>query len=256
MSRRPNIRLLWIGPLLLLVSLFTGCFSSSDSKNFSGSSIETLPPVFLTGPPAALLTNAGSFSAHIVMSNQFRASKTLAGELFVRDGKLLFAAEPRKNNPGGAFAYVADLVNGQGFVWSEALQGYAPVHLSSIPSSLSTHLNDSLTKLDGHPCQVEEAIVKMSDGSTASFKAFRALNFNRVPLLITSISNSPPVELSLSKIRPTAPPADVFAPPTDFTKYDSAETMVTELILRQHNLRRRSSGGGATEPPVYDRNRR
>jgi len=255
MCRGRNIKFFSIGALLLLVTLFAGCFSSSDSKNFSGSSIETLPPVFLTGPSAALLTNAGSFSAHIVMSNQFRTSKTLAGELFVRDGKLLSAAEPTKNNPGGAFAYVADLVNGQGFVWSEALQGYAPVHLRSVPSSLSTHLNDGLTKFEGHPCQVEEAIVKMSDGSTASFKTFRALNFNRVPLSITSISNSPPIQLSLSKIRTTAPPADVFAPPTDFTKYENAETMVTELILRQHNLRRRSTGG-ASEPPVYDRNRR
>jgi hypothetical protein len=254
MNRRPIIQLLLIWPLLLLVTLFTGCFSSSDSKNFSGSSIETLPPVFLTGPTAALLTNAGSFSAHIVMSNQLRMSKTISGELFVRGGKLLFAAEPSKNNPGGAFAYVADLVNGQGFVWSEALQGYAPVRLSSIPSSLSIHLNDGLTKLDGHPCQVEEAFVKTSDGSTASFKAFRALDLNRVPLFITSISNTPAIQLSLSKIRPTAPPADVFAPPTDFTKYDSAETMVTELILRQHNLRRRSTGG--TDQPAYDRNRR
>ncbi len=81
-------------PLLLLAGLLSGCFSSSDSKNISGIAVEALPPVFLTGPAAAVLTNAGAFSAHVVMSNHLRMPKTVSGELFARAGKLLFAAEP------------------------------------------------------------------------------------------------------------------------------------------------------------------
>jgi len=239
----------FICPLLLLIGLLNGCSSTNDSKNITGSAIEPLPPIFLAGPVAALLTNAGGFSAHVVMSNDLRTLKTVSGELFVRDGMLLFAAEPSPKNSSGAFAYVADLINRQGFVWSEALQGYAPTRLSGMPAGLSTHLRDGLVKVGGHPCQVEQAVVKMSDDSTSSFQVFRALDLNRVPVLINSISNSPPFALSLSKIRAVPPPADVFTPPADFTKYDSAEMMVTELIMRQHNLRRRPVTSGET---LYD----
>src|SRR5436190_12336982 len=238
-----QVIILWL--LLPLAGLVNGCFSTDDSKNL-GSTVEPLPPVFLVGPVAALLTNAGGFSAHVVLSNDVRRLKAVTGELFVRDGKLLFAADPLNKNSGGAFVYVADLVEHQGFVWSEALQGYAPVSLSGSPAGLSTHLNDGLVKIDGHPCQVEQAIVKMSDGSTNSFRVFRALDLNRVPVLISSSSNSPAITLSLSKIRPGSPPADLFTPPPDFTKYTSPEMMLTELIMRQHNLVRRPTSASET----------
>jgi hypothetical protein len=245
MSVRRISQFVLLGLLLLLAGLVNGCFSSDESRNLA-SAIEPLPPVFLVGPVAALLTNAGGFSAHVVLSNDVRRLKTVTGELFVREGKLLFAADPLTKNSGGAFVYVADLVDHQGFVWSEALQGYAPVSLSGSPADLSTHLEDGLVKIDGHPCQVVQASVKMNDGSTNSFRVFRALDLNRVPVLITSSSNSPTLTLSLSKIRPGLPPADVFTPPPDFTKYTSPEMMVTELIMRQHNLVRRPSSASET----------
>ena len=43
--------------------------------------------------------------------------------------------------------------------------------------------------------------------------------------------------MSFSKIRLEPPTAELFAPPNDFTKYDSAEAMVAELVMRQRNLK-------------------
>ena len=241
-------------PMLLAAGLFSGCFSSKNSKNISRGTIEALPPAFLTGPAAALLTNAGGFRAHVVVSNDLRMAKPVSGELFVRDGKLLFAAEPEKKNAGGAFLFVSDLSNRQGFVWSEALQGYAPLTLNVWPTNLVNQQNASgLQRFEGHVCQSAEAVVQMSDGSQARFQLMRALDLNRIPIHISSISNASGFSLTFSKIQPAAPPADVFTPPTDFTKYNSPEMMVTELIMRQHNLRRRP---GSTSEPVYDRSQK
>jgi hypothetical protein len=241
---------------LLVLGLFHGCSTRREKNPFSGGTIEPLPPAFLTGPAAALLTNAGAFSAHVVLSNSLRTPKTISGELFVADAKLLFAAEPPKKNPGGAFAYVSDLVNRQGFVWSEALQGYAPASLHATPTNLIIQKEPGgLQKFDGHVCQSTEALVQMSDGSQAALRVYRALDLNRFPLHIETISNASPFTLTLSNIRPTAPPPDVFTPPTDFTKYASPEVMVTELIMRQHNLRRRPAP--YSSETIYDsRNRR
>ncbi len=248
MSLRLIRQFFWSGLLLLLAGLFNGC--AGGSKNFSASSIEALPPSFLTGPVAALLTNVGPFSAHVVMSNDLRMAKNISGELFSRDGKLLFAAEPAKKNPGGAFAYITDLVSHQGFVWSEALQGYAPISLNgAAPATLTTHAEDGLTRVNNHPCQVEQTTVQMSDGSASSFRVFRALDLNRLPVQIRPISNTPPFGLSFSKVRSAPPPVDLFTPPGGFTKYDSPEMMVTELIMRQHNLTRRPA---AAPEPLYD----
>jgi hypothetical protein len=236
--------------------LFNGCSSTPAYDRNDGMALAPLPPNFLTGPASALLTNIGGFSAHLVMSNHspVAVDSTISGELLGREGQLLFAAEPRKaERKRGAFLFVSDVRNRQGLVISEALQGYAPATGNVGPTNLMIHPGMA-TRIGGHACEAEEAIVDMSDGSRASFLVFRAIDLNRFPISIISRSNTAPFTLWFSKIRIEPPPAELFAPPKGFTKYENPEMMLTELIIRQHKLKRRATE--STEPEYDYKNRR
>ena len=172
-----NLRLLQKAVVILyfvpLGLLWNGC-SSTASDRSDGAALAPLPPIFLTGPAAALLTNIGGFSAHLVMSNNspVAVERTISGELLGREGQLLFAAEPRKpEKKRGAFLFISDVGKRQAIVISEALQGYAPVAGGVGPTNL-TIIPGAATgqKIDNHALEVEEAIVDMSDGSRASFQ--------------------------------------------------------------------------------------
>jgi len=256
---RANLSLLLKAAAILffvpLTLLFNGCSSTPAYDRNEGIALAPLPPNFLTGPASALFTNIGGFSAHLVMSNHspVAVNSTVSGELLCREGKLLFAAEPQKSEKKrGAFLFISDVRNRQGLVISEALQGYAPASASVGPTNLIVHPGMT-TRIDGHACEVEEAIVDMSDGSRGSFLVFRAIGLNRFPISIISRSNTASFTLSFSKIRIETPPAELFAPPNGFTKYVSPEMMLTELIIRQHKLKRR--GTESTEPEYDYKNR-
>ena len=236
-----------------LVLFFNGCSSTSPSSaSDSTLAAAPLPPIFLTGPVASLLTNIGGFSAHLVMSNNshMTVEKTISGELLGREGQLLFAAEPGKaEKKRGSFIFISDVGTGQGIVMSEALQGYAPAAARVGPTNLTIRPGGaSGHKVDNHVCEIEEATVDMSDGSRTSYQVWRAIDLKRFPISIISRSNAT-FTLSFSNIKLESPPAKLFAPPKDFTKYESTEVMLTELIMRQQNLRRHPSQ--ATDQ-IYD----
>jgi hypothetical protein len=54
--------------------------------------------------------------------------------------------------------------------------------------------------------------------------------------------------VGFSRIRLETPPNDLFLPPSDFTKYASAEAMMHELVARQQNLKRKRGW----QPPPSD----
>ena len=60
------------------------------------------------------------------------------------------------------------------------------------------------------------------------------------PLRITSAEGQTPVTISFSKIRFEAPPNEAFLPSEAFTKYANPESLVSEFLARQQQLR----GGG------------
>lgn len=251
--------------LLTLACLFqtlllNGCSSSPGARgNETVGSSSSLPPVFLSGPAAVLLTNRDGFSAHIVLSHDSASplEKNSSGELLGREGKLLFAPEQGKREKkysSAGFSFISDVGKRQSFVLSEALQGYAPASMEVGATNVAINTKSTTDKkIDGHMCELEEATVAMSDGSHGSFQVLRAADLKGFPLRISSISNTAPFTVSFSKIRIESPSAELFAPPRSFTKYDNVEMMVTELILRQHKLK---GGPAAGTEPVHDyRNR-
>ena len=216
-------------------------------------------PPFLSGPAAVLLTNPPGYSAHVVLSNSLDAypAKSASGELLARSGKLLFAPEPEKPHKGsvaGRFSFIWDVRAVRGYLLSEALQAYAPISAGLAASNVIDQSSGRLAKIEGHACEEKRVLVQATDGSTPTFEVARALDLSSIPLRLSAGSNSALWTITLSKVRIKEPPAELFEPPDGFTRYSSPEAMMTELIIRQHNLKRAPSAG--PEPIYLDRSGR
>jgi hypothetical protein len=261
-----------LGPCLsLLTALAVGCAHSEKNLERAGS-FEVLPapvpPLFLNGPMALLLTNADGFRARVVLESgaPAQAAPMVAGELLVRGGQLLFAPDPsgapKKQARVQDSAFIWDVSGNHGYVLNDPLQGYAPVSSSRQYTNIAAGAalgNAAPERIAGHPCLGTEVTVTASDGATTFFQVWRARDLNALPLRITCPSNGLPVTLTLSKVRLETVPEDLFLPPNGFTKYDSVEALMTELALRGMNLGRKpiypiedteTTGGRETRMPT------
>jgi len=225
----------------------TGCVGR-DKEEYLASptgAFAPLPPIFFTGPAVLLLTNAASYSARVSLSSDSPAQPRVSGQLLAQADRLLFAPDPVKESKKtvrGDFSFIWNVTKGSGYVLSEALQGYAPVSISILPTNLSLGpISGSLQTIEERVCQEQYAVIEMSDNSRAGLRFCRALDLN-LALSISTVSNTQPFMLALSKVRLESLSPELFVPPKGFTPYSSAEAMITELILRQHNLRRSPSG--------------
>jgi hypothetical protein len=246
---------------LLGVPFFLGCAHSKSSDVFGGYGDRSaaLPPGFLLSPSSLLLTNAAGYSAR-VKSDEYLGQYTnhLSGQLFCSGTKLLFVPDPGKRrgkNSPGQFSFLWDTSTRQGHVLSEALQGLAPFGISTTVTNLQIENRNAPSEvLDNHICQVEQAFVSMNDGSRADFAVWLASDLKRFPIRINTISNASPFSVTLSKVKLGPQQPELFAVPSDFTRYSSAEAMMSEIVIRQHNLKRSSSG--SPEPIYPSRERR
>jgi hypothetical protein len=171
------------------------------------------------------------------------------------DGKLFFAPEPgapqERHSRAEDFSYIWNVEENRGFLLNGPLQGYAPIASSTHITNLSVAVggDDSAPeRVGGHSCVRSEVRVISSDGAETPLQVWRARDLKDIPIRITRTGNGPTRTLSLSKIRFEQPPADVFVPPTDFTRYSSAEIMMTEFVARQQNVRRKRGW----QPPPSD----
>ena len=237
--------------LLLVVTLAAGCASSSKKADRAGG-FQVMPtpltPLFLNGPMALLLTNADGFRAHVVFQGDAPSPATpaSAGELIVRGSKLLFAPEAikaaKKQPHPEESAFVWDVNENRGFVLNEPLQAYAPISSSRQFTNVTTGAPINSTppeKVAGHSCEPSEVTVTASDGIATVFRVWRAADLKGIPLRIQCPSGGVPLTLTLSKVRLEAIPNDLFLPPNGFTRYESAEAMMTEMALRRVNLSRK-----------------
>jgi hypothetical protein len=206
---------------------------------------------------ALLLTNAEGFRAHVALTggSAGRPGESVAGELMSRRDKLLFAPEPAATGGKRAraedFSFIWDVSEGRGFMLNGPLQGYAPVaaktRFTNVVAS-AARITSPPEKVAGHPCQQAEVKVCSSDGTATVLCVWRATDLKGVPLRITGAPPGTPPALNFSKVRMESPPDDLFLPPDGFTKYASAEAMMTELTMRQQNHKRKPG----YEPPPSD----
>ncbi|HEY5911040.1 MAG TPA: hypothetical protein VJA21_10600 [Verrucomicrobiae bacterium] len=222
------------------VALLSGCAHGPEGGRGEFLRVFTPQvPVFLSGPAAVLLTNTGGFSARVTVRSDsaFPESESVEGELLGRGSMLFFA--PRASGAEGKqlrlgrFSYIWNVATESGYVLSDALQAYAPV-----TSTLR------VTKVDSSPGEpgLRDTTVLMNDGSKAVFQVWPERSWKDFPSRIEA-RGTPPLALSLSKVRLQPPESELFAPPDGFAKYPTAAAMADEIAARRYNLRR-----GAREP--------
>lgn len=238
-------------------ALFLGCAHDSSLGGGEGARVDPFSPLIracVTGPSALLLTNATGFSAHLTAAEVSGAfTNQVTGQLSGLGPKLLFVPAPEKHRgqtPGG-FSFVWDVNTRQGYVLSEALQGFAPISSSVVSTNVVARpVGPKPEMLESQVAIEEEDSIELNDGSRNEFRTWRAPGLNGMTVRMIALTNAPLFTLNLSKIRLEAPRADIFSLPDGFTRYSSAEAMMTELIVRQHNLKRTSPSG--IEPlPAY-----
>jgi hypothetical protein len=234
---------------VFIAGLLTGCTHIPHDEFSTGLNLglaQARPPSFLTGPMGVLLTNGTGFSAQLTRRPEPGSDQAaaLSGQLLARGNELIFAPDRSRTVPKrfrvGGIIFIWDVVQHSGLVLSETLQGYAPmsleVHATNIVAAPSQSAPE---RIEGHPCREALATVASSDGSLASFRVWRAADLNGVALRLSVVTNSAASTLTLSTIQLQAPPAKLFQPPDGFTKYESVEAMMSELVMRQQRLRAR-----------------
>ena len=153
-----------------------------------------------------------------------------------------------------------DLTQHKGFMFSEALQGYAPltsgVRVAKV--TIGPVLDSGkAVQIDGHPCQSKKVTVITDEGVNHDFQIWSASDLKGLPLEITSTTPTNAFTIRLSQVRVEVPASELFLPPDGFTKYDSPDALASELMVRSQG-RHRSSGGeeGSSDRPESRQGRR
>jgi len=170
-----------------------------------------LPPAVLTGAIGGVLAKSPPFSAHV---EEDQGGLRIVGEVFGREGKLVFAPEPdpkaARKAPEELFTFIWHVEENRGYLLNESLQGYAPVSFGSGATNAF---------------------------STGELAVERARGLKGFPVSFTQGVGPKATVVKLSRIKLRAAPADLFAPPKGFTQYESPEIMAREVALRRRNLK-------------------
>jgi hypothetical protein len=244
MNGKTKLTVFWLMNLLWLLP-GAGLVGCVHHQEFSGSEQRALatPPNFLIGPMALLLTNAGSYSAQIryETTTAWGSTQAVGGNFTAAGNKLAFEPELPKasrKNLQRQMVFVWDTGQGAGYALNDALQGYAPYSGTVRFTNITTSQQSAVpVQIAGHECEEESAMVFGNDGSTNLLRVWRAPDLRGFPLRISGGTNSS--WLTFSKIR-FGEPARFLMSSEGYTKYESADAMVTELVAREHNLTRRS----------------
>jgi len=244
--------------VLLVALALAGCSHSRPEDHYVGFASAVFapqPPPFLKGPMGLLLTNTDVFSARATMTGAMPEwPDAISGELLGRGSKLAFAFVPEKKtkkHPGaGGLIFIWDVAQKSGFILSDTLQGYAPISSSVGFSNLTVSPSPGgPQRIEGHRCQPQQVNVTRADGTVSVLQAWRAADLNGFPVRMTSAAN-PLVTVNISQIRLGPPSADLFAPPDSFTKYASAEAMMTEMTIREQHLKGHPIGSWGERRPA------
>jgi hypothetical protein len=231
-------------PLLLLVwavVVIGGCASKLPKEVFHAG--DEVPPDFLSGPAAMLLTNLDGFSATVAFSQTPPGGvpRSASGDLLEREGRLIFQPVNQVKTKNallkGGMIFIWDEASHFGYVLSDSLQAYARIPAGVQGNNLVWNSEGAIEEAaNGHPCRRLQAIVQCDDGSSVRFTVWEAEDAKRLPARIQSNSGSRDLTLDFSNIRLDLPKPELFVPPDGFTKYPTSVAMMNELIIRQTEL--------------------
>jgi hypothetical protein len=212
--------------------------------------------VFLSGPVASVLTNLGGFSAHLTATITANGeTRAKSGELLGREGRLLYQPAllikgKRARAEGGLFFVVNENTH-SGYLLSEALQGYAPIHVAADaagPTVNSIPRDGQQEDIDGHPSHRCEVTVPLTNGHSGRLTVWQADDLRHFPLRIDWVRDSDQMTLDFSNIRLEYPQQELFRPPDGFTAYADPVALMNELMIRDASLTKQTQSGEFDEP--------
>jgi hypothetical protein len=205
------------------------------------------PPRFLVGPTSILVTNADGFSARMTLavSTSSNATHTTSGVLLGHASRLLYSPEKSDRT------YIWDVDRNSGYLLSEAMQGYGP--FKPTERTTTNFFVNAGTPVDervnGHACQKTDWIAESSDGSRTRCSVWRADDLHGLPVRIKAVDRLSEFTIDLNDIRLGPPPEKLFTPPADFTAYSSADSMMTEMMMRATSAKQKPEYTQPETPP-------
>lgn len=240
--------------LLFLAAIFIGgCASHRNTPAYHAG--DEVPPAFLTGPVAAVLTNVGGFSAQVAATTTTPEGFTTvrSGTMLARDGRLVYQPSlnikgKRARTEGGLF-FIWDEERHSGYVMSEALQGFAPIAANGdTPASVNMNNEGIREDIDGHPCHRCEAMVTLAGGAQARVTLWRADDLRHFPIRLQTLDGINHMTVDFSEVRLETPARDLFLPPDGFTAYATPVALMNELIVRDASLAKKYNESTFDEP--------
>ena len=225
--------------LALLTFVFGGCAGNPD-KQFS-KDITTItpiePPTFLN-PDVAGLFGKANFSARVEVQKGTAGTRLpQVGQLFGRDGSLFFMAdEPRgKRGISTGLSALWDGGTQTAYLLNDPLQGYAPIRNSSTNGPLEI-VAAGEEDIGNEHCRKTIMNRRVANDFVPVLVVWRGVAQQDFPLKIQMTNTPGAVTLTFTRVRFEAPPADTFALPNGFKKYESTDAMLSELVRRRTDL--------------------
>jgi hypothetical protein len=165
----------------------------------------------------------------------------VTGNLFQQEGALLFVPAGAGEQAGswaGRFRFLWDVNRQKGYVLSEALRGFTSISLPSRDNRAITTPPGTgdltFASIDGRQCVVHELTVpaKQRQGRLTLWRADPA----EPPVQIRTDVTGPSVTIQLRRLAVDRLSPELFSIPAGFSRYDSVERMISELLHKPRPL--------------------
>jgi hypothetical protein len=93
--------------------------------------------------------------------------------------------------------------------------------------------------VDGHPCVKNKVVVTDDQGNKHESTVWNATDLKKFPVKIEQIEKGNVITILYKNVNFSQPDAGLFEPPSDYTRYDSIQTMMRQEMMK------RMGGGGA-----------
>jgi hypothetical protein len=222
--------------LAAIAMVFAGCATDPDKE--VGREITRMtpvePPTFLNADVAGLFGKS-DFSARVEVQKGYPGSRPpMVGELSGHNGSLFFIADEQRGKRGfsGGLSALWDGATQTAYLLNEPLQAYAPMRNSATNGPLDVAIAGEEDVGTEH-CRKTILSHKYGIDNIPMLVVWRSVAQQDFPIKIETTNTPAAVTITMSRIRFQTPPADLFALPNGFKKYDSTDAMLSELTRRR-----------------------
>jgi hypothetical protein len=221
----------------IIAIAFAGCTSPEKEFTQDVSRITPADPPAFLNPDVAGLFGKANFSARVEVQKGLHGTRApMLGQLFGRDGSLFFIADqPDKANVASGLSALWDGPTQTAYLLNEPLQGYAPIRNAATNGSVEI-VAAGEENLGAEPCRKFVLNRRVANEVVPVLVVWRGTAHQDFPLKIQTTNSPGAATLTLTKVQFQAPPAETFALPNGFKRYESTDAMTAELINRRTDL--------------------